>query len=432
MGASWLAYGAGAVIRLLVSGSAILEDRPEISNPLNAWKRLVEGIHLTKLGLSPYEGVVYHESPLLVHLFCWLEDLVLAHSHLVFVAGDLVTCHLLSRLGRSLALGLQASQRDQQDTVHPEASSLIVPHNFHITLPKVLTVVYLFNPFIICNCAARTSTVWSNLLLTGSLLGMINNNRLLATAALSLAAYQSLYPLMLLFPLSLQLARHEGGGLDRRGVVSVVKTVSLFCLWLAVLLVLSHQLTGSWQFIHSTYGFILSVPELTPNMGIFWYFFTEMFEHFRVFFLATFQLNLLMYCLPLSIRFSGEPVLVWVVLVGLTAVFKSYPGLGDVGYFLSLLPIFSRLLPFLKQTFVTGGMIVATTALAPIAWQLWIYNNSANANYYFAINLVFSTAQIFLVTDLLFAQVRLDFYLKHGSSVVDKEVDGKKFVLQLK
>jgi hypothetical protein len=30
-------------------------------------------------------------------------------------------------------------------------------------------------------------------------------------------------------------------------------------------------------------------------------------------------------------------------------VFKSYPGLGDVGFFLVLLPIFSSLLPFLKQ-----------------------------------------------------------------------------------
>jgi hypothetical protein len=41
-----------------------------------------------------------------------------------------------------------------------------------------------------------------------------------------------------------------------------------------------------------------------------------MFEHFRFFFLATFQLNLVMHCLPLSIRFGGEPLLVSVVLIG--------------------------------------------------------------------------------------------------------------------
>lgn len=76
--------------------------------------------------------------------------------------------------------------------------------------------------------------------------------------------------------------------------------------------------------------------------------------------------------------------------------------------------------------------MLATTILAPILWQLWIYNNSANANYYFAINLFFSTAQIFLITDLLFASVKRDFFLKEGYSVTEKEKDGKKYILQLK
>ena len=107
----------------------------------------------------------------------------------------------------------------------------------------------------------------------------------------------------------------------------------------------------------------------------------------------------------MKIRFPGQPLLLATTLIGLTGVFKSYPGLGDVGFFLALLPLFAHLLPFMKQTFITGGMLLATTVLAPISWQLWIYNNSANANYYFAINLVYSTAQIFLITDLLFAQV---------------------------
>jgi phosphatidylinositol glycan class U len=62
----------------------------------------------------------------------------------------------------------------------------------------------------------------------------------------------------------------SGYGLDRKGAVSVLKTVSLFCFFVVLLLVLSHELSGSWNFLWSTYGFILSVPELTPNMGIFW------------------------------------------------------------------------------------------------------------------------------------------------------------------
>lgn len=35
----------------------------------------------------------------------------------------------------------------------------------------------------------------------------------------------------------------------------------------------------------------LTVSDLTPNVGMWWYFFTEMFEHFRSFFLGVFQVR---------------------------------------------------------------------------------------------------------------------------------------------
>jgi hypothetical protein len=46
----------------------------------------------------------------------------------------------------------------------------------------------------------------------------------------------------------------------------------------------------------------LSVPDLTPNVGIFWYYFVEMFDHFRPLFLVVFQLNALLYALPITYR----------------------------------------------------------------------------------------------------------------------------------
>ena len=33
------------------------------------------------------------------------------------------------------------------------------------------------------------------------------------------------------------------------------------------------------------------MPDLTPNVGMWWYFFTEMFDHFRPFFLGVFQVS---------------------------------------------------------------------------------------------------------------------------------------------
>lgn len=36
----------------------------------------------------------------------------------------------------------------------------------------------------------------------------------------------------------------------------------------------------------------LTVTDLTPNVGMWWYFFTEMFDHFRVFFRGVFQVSI--------------------------------------------------------------------------------------------------------------------------------------------
>lgn len=89
----------------------------------------------------------------------------------------------------------------------------------------------------------------------------------------------------------------------------------------------------------------MAAPDLTPNIGLFWYFFTEMFEHFRLFFLATFQINAFIYVLPLSIRLRRDPVLLASALIAFNAIFRSYPALGDVGLYMALLPMWKHLYP---------------------------------------------------------------------------------------
>lgn len=49
----------------------------------------------------------------------------------------------------------------------------------------------------------------------------------------------------------------------------------------------------------------------------------------------------------------------------------------------------------MRNTFVTVCMFLVCTVFAPIQYYLWIYAGSANANFYFAISLAFSTAQVF-------------------------------------
>ena len=53
--------------------------------------------------------------------------------------------------------------------------------------------------------------------------------------------------------------------------------------------------------------FRLSVPDLSPNLGVFWYFFTEMFEHFRSFFICVFQIHAFLYTVPLAVKLRYDP-----------------------------------------------------------------------------------------------------------------------------
>jgi phosphatidylinositol glycan class U len=424
-------YSTAVIIRQVLVAGGWFIARPEISTPLNSWSRLTEGVHLHQSGLSPYSGVVFHETPLALFVFS-LFGKNTAYTSWLFILGDLLTSFLLSKVGEVVAKQRLVDQEvaSSAGLHHPEARPLLATLSSTLTIPRLLSLSYLLNPYIIASCVAMTSTVWTNLLLSAFLLSLVSSHQVLACISLSLATYQSLYPALLLVPLCLKLV-HSSPKVSP--TTTVMTTLTMFSIFLASLLLLSAEICGDWSFLHSVYGFILTVPELTPNMGIFWYFFTEMFDHFRVFFVWTFQLNLLLYVAPLSIKFPSHPLLLSTTMIGLIAVFKSYPSTGDVGLFLSLLPLFSHLLPFMKQTFIILCMLLATTVLAPIAWQLWIYNNSANANYYFAINLVYSTAQIFLITDLLFGQVKRQFYITHGFSILENEdKEGRRPILQLK
>lgn len=156
---------------------------------------------------------------------------------------------------------------------------------------------------------------------------------------------------------------------------------------------------------------------MTPNIGLFWYFFTEMFDHFYLFFTYVFQLNPFIYVIPLAIRFDDNVPLLSFTLCAIMAIFKSYPSIGDVGFYLALLPLWNHLVPckftisfrvmmqyphvlkrninpVFRHSFIVGCIFLVTSVLSPILWYLWIYTGSANANFFFATTLAFATAQV--------------------------------------
>lgn len=77
------------------------------------------------------------------------------------------------------------------------------------------------------------------------------------------------------------------------------------------------------------------LPSLTPSLSLWWYFFIEMFDHFRSFYLLVFNAHLFLWTAPICIRFRHDPFVAFVLLLGVQALFKPYPTLGDVGLWLT-------------------------------------------------------------------------------------------------
>ncbi|CAH1778134.1 unnamed protein product [Owenia fusiformis] len=422
--AFFIACALGLSVRLSLYKSSVCEwmaSRPEVITPSTSWNRVTEGMALRKMGVSPYDGDILHQTPLMMRFLERLSSTFGEKSiHIPFISCDILTAVVLHATARALIKYIMHNQPQKESELKLQTK------DFRLT-GLIVAVAYLFNPYTIATCLAKSTSVFDNLLLATALLFTVKGKRSMATLFIAASAYQTLYPIMLVVPAAMLFAQKDSNtkGNDKKSpVVSYMKTAYIFVIWLAALPFLSHYLErSSWAFIRSTYGFILTVPDLTPNIGVFWYFFTEMFEHFRLFFICVFQINAFLYTVPLAIRLQKHPVFFLYILLPIIAVFKSYPSYADTIIYIALLPVWAHTYKYMRNTFVVTVMYIVCSVVAPILWHLWIYAGSANANFYFAITLVYSTAQIFLMTDLLFAFLRRDYDVIHGTNQL--QADGK-------
>lgn len=89
---------------------------------------------------------------------------------------------------------------------------------------------------------------------------LILGQRLACCSVLALATLQSLYPATLLVPASIYLAQAERTdslqGKHSLRASSFILTAVTFIAALLLLLYISSELAGGWEFLHATYGFM--------------------------------------------------------------------------------------------------------------------------------------------------------------------------------
>nr|XP_027082773.1 phosphatidylinositol glycan anchor biosynthesis class U protein-like isoform X2 [Coffea arabica]XP_027085656.1 phosphatidylinositol glycan anchor biosynthesis class U protein-like isoform X2 [Coffea arabica] len=403
---------ASVIFRLILiyfPGNLNLASRPEVSTPLTSLRRLAEGYWLKQLSMSPYAGSMYHGSPLLLSV---LGPLTMKRIEgqpnylicsLVSVAADFTSAMLIRRIGQRLLAA-------------------------YGSLPSgdVAALVYLWNPFTIVTCLGYNTTPIENLFIILSLYGACTGIAPVAAFGWVVATHLSLYPAILIIPIIVllvrgldapprklflqQLSSKAGNDSSSDRHVEALKAqptpfslrpvlafIFWSLLWASYVLILCgialKNSGGLWEMFERTYGFILTVKDLSPNIGVLWYFFAEVFEFFRNFFLIVCHANILFMILPLAIRLYHRPCFLAFVYMAISSILKSYPSVGDSALYLGLLALFANELAEMQFSFFLFCGYVGVSLLSPVMHNLWIWRGTGNANFYFATAMAYACFQ---------------------------------------
>ncbi|KAI0352652.1 PIG-U-domain-containing protein [Trametes cingulata] len=399
------AFPALVAARLLLASAPLpdaLKYDQQLSSPLTSYSRLREGIYLFQHGVDPYSGGAFRHSPLLLSLFSTVLPLTPYTSPLLWTAADAVAAWALVRIWR-LRTGAKKTSRDRQ-----------------------IAALYLLNPYIFLPSLALSTSSIENMLCLLALMFACRGRTSASLLSLATLLQLSLPSILLLAPVLLlnitrpvsRLALPQPMDAPLKRVIPLIVE---FLGYSALLTFASTLVCGNWSWVEKTWGASLTLPDLTPNPGLWWYFFTEMFDHFRPFFLMVFSVHLLIYVAPLCIKFQHDMLYAAFLLIGVLAVFKPYPTLSDPGLFLSMFSIFPEIYPYLRHPIVTALIHLHASLLLPLFNSLWLRQGTGNANFFYASTLVFGMGNGAALLDAIWAGLRIAIgELKEGYEVAQE------------
>ncbi|TKW19805.1 hypothetical protein SEVIR_4G043500v4 [Setaria viridis] len=424
-------------VLVLFSGDLHLASRPEVSTPLTSLRRLAEGYWLKQASMSPYSGSMYHGSPLLLSVLGPLTSNrsggknAHVYCSLIFVAVDFLAAMLIQATGRILQMSRNRSLKSLDLTK-------AVNNSANVSAGDIASLIYLWNPWAIVTCVGSCTSPIENLMVVIMIYGACSRLAPFAAFGYVMATHLSLYPAILIVPVILLLGygpdapttkvfllkSSSSSKSDMRTSLKIQRfswmTVLHFIFWLFIwsgyVLLLSSiilkKVDGLNEMFEKTYGFILTVKDLSPNIGVLWYFFAEVFDFFRSFFLTVFNMNIIFMVLPLAIRLKHRPCFLAFVYTAIVAMLKSYPSAGDSALYLGLLGLFANELAEMQFTFFLCFGYIGVSLLSPVMHNLWIWRGTGNANFYFATGLAYTCLQTVLVVESVGSMIKHDRKLR--------------------
>lgn len=403
---------AGFVVRFLLptlfpSIPFKLSSVVELSTPINSWNSLQEAFFYLDHHINPYDGGVNHHPPLLVSFFSFFNRFLgqwfPIFANLLFALVDLLVAIRLVSLNKWYNKHVSARRGEK---VAGLSDSLIMSF-------------YLFNPLIILSNLAHCTVLIPVVFFVETLHQLVVNKNLpRLMVSFGIATYLSINHVLLLVPV-LALA-HSVLQVDELSRIYFQGT-ALYVMTCGLLVFFSIVLTSSVSFIDQCYGVVIRFDKIQPNLGLWWYFFTEMFEFFTSFYIGVFNLFGFIFIVPITLRFFefksplGDSFLAVFLCYIWMSFLKSYPTVADLGFGVSLAPIFaSTVLPYCKIVYITGLTLIVSLVLSPILYYCWIVLGNGNSNFFYSINLIWGGVHIMVLIDFMWGKLVSDYCDEHG------------------
>ncbi|KAL6601076.1 PIG-U-domain-containing protein [Neocallimastix sp. 'constans'] len=435
----------------------VLGQRFELTTPITSLKKLKEGLYLFQHGLDPYEGGLYTQAPLLLFLYHILSYLPKIFESLLYTTCDGLIAYYIYHISiyrkkNQLSLywvksapenkfstdtenAVIDSDNDSEQELKVPPQKLGIKKNnklfkdissqrpVDILLnPLLVVTIYLVNPFTILSCLSKSTIIFNNLAYVLAIHFAIKKNINLSMFFAALGSYLSFYSFVIVGPCLLFLIENKNDSFKKKKIIA--EAIGLYIVYVASLLGVSYLLLGSFRFLKAFYGVVLSISDLTPNIGHYWYFFTEIFEHFRIFFLWVFQLHIIIFVVPSILKFKEQPLFLTLVVTSLISQLKTYPSVGDVALYMIFIPMYQELFKYMTYPFYTLNFFLYSISFEPLMYDLWIWQGTGNANFLFIINLIFNIAQILLLTDTIHAFLKRE-HERHYPEFRGKELAWK-------
>lgn len=358
------------------------------NNPFISYKTLKECIYM--LGNSAYiqTGSNLNQLPLYVKLFSFIPEKLHFYVFCVFDLGSMW-----------FILKISDSHSNKESKLSSTAKILL----------------YLLNPLIYINLLMKTEFVVVQFCIIMTIYHIQRNkssmSTLMAGGFIALAAYFDIYNLGLsLVLLNFAPAKNS-------------LFIGSFSSILALLMAISYKMQPT--FVANNIISKLLFKEQYPNIGLWWYFFIEIFQEYRDFFKFVFNCYCFIFVIPIFIRFKKYPLQAFVMLFTWITLFKPYPSFGELGLILTCF-VYWFDLSIVKYKFVMVLLIVHSLILLPVFYHLWITIGSGNSNFFYALTLVYVASLVLILLGMIKSVLYKEYEASSVSAAGENENDQDK------